>query len=140
MAENMSDAVRSVKLNFTNFSGRASRSDFWWWLLAYFLALLALGLVDNLIVGPALGFESGDENARQPLSMLFALILLIPNFALDVRRLHDIDKSGWWLLLAILPFIGLLVLIYWFVQPGTAGTNRFGIDPNENSETHSPTH
>ena len=133
MAQTMGEATRSVLSNYATFTGRASRSDYWWWLLAYFLALLALGLVDSFIVGPALGFESGDENAGQPLSMLFVLGLFVPNIALGVRRLHDLNKPGWWLALAFLPFIGALVLIYWFIQPGTHGANDFEAEPKENS-------
>ena len=72
-----------------------------------------------------LGFEAFAEDAGEPLSTLASLALLLPNLAVGVRRLHDIDKSGWWLLLGFIPLIGTLVLIYFMVQPGTEGSNRF---------------
>jgi uncharacterized membrane protein YhaH (DUF805 family) len=61
--------------------------------------------------------------------MLFGLAVLIPSIAVGARRLHDTDRSGWWLLIALIPFIGAIVLLVFFVLPGTQGTNRFGPDP-----------
>ncbi len=125
----MGEAARSVLSQFATFTGRASRSDYWWWVLAYVLALFAIGLVDTFVIAPSLGFNITDENAGQPLSMLFVLAMFLPNLAVSVRRLHDLNKSGWWLLLGLLPVVGVLVLLYWIIQRGTEGSNDFGSDP-----------
>lgn len=63
------------------------------------------------------------------LTMLYSLALLLPNIAVCMRRLHDIDRTGWWLLMMFLPIIGWIVLLVFYCQPGTAGANRFGEDP-----------
>ena len=73
-----------------------------------------------------LGFEPFAEEAGQPLRMLAGLALFLPTLAVTVRRLHDIDRSGWWYLLSLIPIIGILVLLYWYIQPGTEGPNQFG--------------
>ena len=70
-------------------------------------------------------FFGADSN---PLYTLNALVLFIPGIAVAVRRLHDIDRSGWWFLLAF-TVIGILLLLYWYIQPGTQGMNRYGHDP-----------
>jgi uncharacterized membrane protein YhaH (DUF805 family) len=107
-------AVQTVVVQkYANFSGRAMRSEYWWFVLAYFIASLVLMLVDKVL-------------GVQLLSTILGLALLIPSIAVGVRRLHDLDKSGWWLLIALIPLIGGLVLLYWFCQPGTPGPNRFG--------------
>lgn len=67
--------------------------------------------------------------AAGPVGSIWALANLIPSIAIGVRRLHDTDHSGWWLLIVFIPLVGALVLLYWFVIRGTAGTNRFGSDP-----------
>lgn len=107
-------AVKTVMMEkYANFSGRAMRSEYWWFILFYFIAYLVLAVVDYLL-------------GVQLLTAILSLGLLIPSIGVGVRRLHDLDKSGWWLLLCLVPIIGALVLIYWFCQPGTPGANRFG--------------
>ena len=123
---NMPTAVKTVLGKYATFSGRATRSEYWWWTLAVILLMLALGMIDGVVIAPLLGFEPGAEEAGQPLSTLTSLALLLPNIAVTVRRLHDKDKSGWWCLLALVPVIGILVLLFWYVQAGTPGDNRFG--------------
>jgi len=106
-------AVKTVVMQkYANFSGRAIRSEYWWFILAYIIAYLVLAIVDYVL-------------GAQLLTAILSLGLLIPSIAVGVRRLHDLDKSGWWLLLGFVPIIGL-ILIYWFAQPGTPGANRFG--------------
>ena len=63
------------------------------------------------------------------LGSVWSLVNFVPGISVGVRRLHDTDRSGWWLLLVFVPIIGVLVLLYWFVSRGTQGTNRFGTDP-----------
>jgi len=106
-------AVQHVINNYVTFSGRAVRSEYWYWLLFTFVAGFFLGIVDGIL-------------GIQLLSSLFSLAVLLPSIAVAVRRLHDLDKSGWWLLILLIPLIGVIVLIYWFCQKGTAGDNRFG--------------
>lgn len=115
-----SEAVSSGFRNYVGFSGRACRSEFWYWSLFVFGVSFFFGAVL-----PALGM--GFQWAV--LVNLFSLVVLLPNIAVSVRRLHDLDKSGWWVLLWFIPLIGAVVLIIWFVGRGTPGENRFGPDP-----------
>ncbi|WP_188578348.1 DUF805 domain-containing protein [Azorhizobium oxalatiphilum] len=112
----MKDAILTAFNKYATFSGRASRSEFWYFLLFTTVVGFALGLVD-------LGLTRGDFS---PLSNLFSLAVLLPSIAQSVRRLHDCDRSGWWVLLALVPLVGIIVLIVFWAQRGTAGPNRFG--------------
>lgn len=110
--------VESVKLffrNYVNFKDRSSRGAYWWLVLAYLIAAIVLSLIDAMI-----GFSL--------LSNLLTLATIIPNIALSVRRLHDIDKSGWWVLIGLIPLVGWIVLIVWACRPGQRAPNRFGED------------
>lgn len=122
----MKTAVWTVLGKYATFSGRAARPEYWWWVLATIILFVGLALVDGLVFAPMMGHEAFAEDAGEPLSTLASLALLLPNLAVGVRRLHDIDKSGWWLLLGFIPLLGTLVLIYFMVQPGTDSSNRFG--------------
>ena len=93
---NMVEAVKHVMSNYANFSGRARRSEFWWWVLALILLQIVTGIIDGALIAPMLGAEAFSPEAGQPLSLLVALALLIPCIAVSVRRLHDLDRSGWW--------------------------------------------
>lgn len=109
-------AVKSVLGNYANFNDRSGRSELWWWWLAYFVAYLAIYMLGGIL------------GAGEILANLLALGLLIPNIAVAVRRFHDIGKSGWWVLIAIVPILGLIALIYFFVQP-SEGPNKYGEAP-----------
>jgi len=113
--------------NYFNFHGRACRSEFWYFQLFWLIGFFVFLMIDNMIQVSHGTTYSGRriEPGPGPLALLFWLILLIPDLALSVRRLHDIDKSGWWLLLGFVPFGGL-VLLFWSVSEGTGGFNRFG--------------
>ncbi len=124
-----SEAVRSVLSKYATFHGRAARSEYWWWVLFYFLLFAVVRGVDGAVIAPMLGFEAFSGKSGQPLGMLVGLAIFLPNLAVHVRRLHDIDRSGWWLLLALIPVIGLIVIIYWAIQRGTNSPNRFGDAP-----------
>lgn len=114
------DAIRSGFSNYLNFRGRASRSEYWWWAL--FTILLAIAI--QVVLGTLLGEETGAFLAN-----LASLVVLLPSIAVGVRRLHDTDRSGWWMLIGFIPVIGIIVLIVFFVQTGTDGPNRFGPPP-----------
>lgn len=123
------ESVKSAYRNYFTFSGRASRSGFWWYMLFFLIVSVLLGLVDGTgetVVGPnsvAAYAQTG------PLGNLWALVNVIPSIAIACRRLHDTDKSGWWQLLGLIPLVGLIILIVWWASRGTAGSNRFGPDP-----------
>jgi uncharacterized membrane protein YhaH (DUF805 family) len=108
---------------YATFSGRAQRSEYWYFILFYILISIALGMVD---------WMTGSINATAGyglLTGLFGLAVFIPSIAVGVRRLHDTDRTGWWLLIAVIPLIGSIVLLVFFVQDSTAGDNRFGPNP-----------
>lgn len=129
-------AVRTCLRKYATFSGRASRPEYWYFVLFGFLGQLVLGIADNILFdagqissGPGMfSFDGGGG----PLGGLFGLALLLPGLAAAVRRLHDSDRTGWWLLLVVIPLIGPLVVLYFLVQPSSPGPNRFGgqrLDP-----------
>jgi uncharacterized membrane protein YhaH (DUF805 family) len=117
---NFIEAIKSGFANYVNFRTRAARSEYWFWVLFVFILAIITAIIDAMI---APGSEVG------PTGVILSLALLLPNLAVGVRRLHDIDKSGWWLLLLLIPLVGLIILIVWFCQRGTTGPNRFGADP-----------
>ncbi|QIE56106.1 DUF805 domain-containing protein [Pikeienuella piscinae] len=118
----LGEAVSTCLSKYATISGRARRSEFWWWVLATWLVGLGVGLLEAV-----LGIGSPDGGG--PLSGLYALAILLPNICVAGRRLHDTDRSAWWLLIVLVPVIGFLVLIYFYIQRGTTGENRFGPDP-----------
>ena len=109
--------------HYATFSGRARRREYWTYLAIYVLVYGALLGVD-LVTG---SFDM--ETQMGLLTGLFLLATLIPGTAVAVRRLHDSDRSGWWLLLGPIPLLGVIVLLYFLIQEGTAGPNRYGADP-----------
>ena len=123
---NMITAVKTVLGKYATFEGRAARPEYWWWILAMVILFTILGVVDGAFIAPLMGFEPFQKEAGQPLSLLVSLGLLLPNLALAVRRLHDTDRSGWWLLIGLIPIVGSLVLLVFYILPGTQEPNRFG--------------
>ena len=120
----MLEAVRYGLSNYVNFQGRTGRATFWWWVLAVFLFSFALALLDEIILGGGSGIAD-----TGPLQALGSLALLLPNLAMAVRRLHDIGRSGWWVLIGIIPIVGWLVLIYWYCQPSREPAPDTAQDP-----------
>lgn len=113
-------AVRTcLAVKYVDFTGRAARSEYWWFALFTVIVQIVLHLLQFILGETLTGILSG----------LVALAFLLPSLAVSVRRLHDKDKSGWFLLLGFIPIIGGLILLFWFVTPGTPGANRFGADP-----------
>jgi uncharacterized membrane protein YhaH (DUF805 family) len=113
------EAVSTCFSKYVDFQGRATRPEYWWWVLFIVVVAVVLRLLGGLILGM-------DSGAGGLLSGLFYLATLLPGLAVSVRRLHDTDRSGWWLLIGFIPVIGTLVLIYFMVQPGTMAPNQFG--------------
>ena len=113
---------QAVKLGFKNyfkFSGRATRAEYWWWLLFTVLAGIVLNVVNTL------------TGTMGMLVFLFVLATLVPSLALGARRLHDINRTGWWLLLLFVLVIGWIVLIVWAIKQGYNGPNKYGPDPRQ---------
>ena len=114
----MDAAKTCVQKSFT-IEGRASRSEYWWFMLI--LAVAQIGL------------DAADTALGTPLSLL--ILAMIPaNITVAIRRLHDLGKSGWMLLLGIIPLIGVLVLLYWFVSDGQPHANDYGTVPTNTLE------
>ncbi|MBY8604133.1 DUF805 domain-containing protein [Burkholderia arboris] len=119
-----SEAVRTVLNKYATFEGRARRSEYWYFtLLSVILSIAAQviggggrngGLITLLLLG---------------VLCLISLALLIPGIAVSVRRLHDTGRSGWFLLIALIPLVGGILLLVWMCSRGTEGPNRFGADP-----------
>ena len=117
------DYYFKVLRNYAVFEGRARRKEYWLFILFNVLALILLNIADNLL-------GTYDEELKTGLlSGVYSLIVIIPSIAVSVRRLHDTDKSGWWLLLYLIPLFGSLVLLIFFVLDSQVGTNRFGVNP-----------
>jgi uncharacterized membrane protein YhaH (DUF805 family) len=107
------------------FSGRSQRSEFWYFVLFEILIEWALFMVDH-----AMGWTQS-FGGMGLLTGLAGLVFLLPSISVATRRLHDIGKSGWWQLLAFVPVLGILVLIYWLALNGHAGANAYGPNPKE---------
>ncbi len=121
MAQQISfaDAVkRAITEDYCNFKGRTSCISFWWYIL--FTVLL------SIIISCGQAFIS---NAFIYVNYAVGLLLLLPSLGIEVRRLHDIGKSGWWLLLCLIPLVGVIILIVWFCKPSQPGTNLYGPEP-----------
>jgi len=105
------------------FSGRSRRKEYWYFVLFNVIAAVVLSLIDML-----LGTFSSSSNIGL-LSGIYSLAVIIPTLALSVRRLHDTDRSGWWILIGLVPLIGSIVLLVFYVMDSTPGQNRFGPNP-----------
>ncbi len=108
---------------YADFSGRARRSEYWYFLLFYWLIGIALVGIDALI--GTLSFRAGVGL----LSTIYSVVTIVPTFAVLFRRLHDTDRSGWWILIGVLPLIGAVVLLVFCVQDSQPGSNRYGPNP-----------
>lgn len=114
------DWYLKVIKNYFGFSGRARRKEYWMFALLSAVISIALGIVDAII---------GSAGSIGVLGLLYTLAVLIPSLAVSVRRLHDTDRSGWWLLIGLVPLIGAVVLLVFLASEGTRADNRFGADP-----------
>ena len=112
----------AVLRNYANFSGRARRREYWMFFLANILVGIVLGILTVVLGRLGTG-----------LTYLYQLAIIIPSIAVGVRRLHDTGRPGWWMLVGLVPLIGFLVLIYFFVQDSQPGTNEYGPNPKENA-------
>ncbi len=111
------EAIKSVFTQYVGFSGRARRSEYWYFTLFY-------AIVDGVLTG--LGQAS---SAFSVIAGIFALAVLLPSIAVSIRRLHDIGKSGWWLLISLIPVIGAIILIVFACKDSEPGDNAYGPNP-----------
>lgn len=123
---NMIEAVKAVFSKYATFEGRARRAEYWWFALFNLIVSVILTLL-----APGHGGEMGMGGGMGGglISLLWSLATILPSIAVGVRRMHDIDRSGWWLLIAFVPLVGMIVLIVFAAKRGTVGPNRFGPDP-----------
>ena len=110
------ESISSGFRRYFDFRTRSSRSEYWWWTLFAILVSIAMSILDALLFGGATILDG-----------LSSLALLIPGLAVTVRRLHDVDRSGWWILIAF-TIVGIIFpLIYWQIKAGDKGTNKYGL-------------
>ena len=113
---------------YADFSGRSRRKEYWMFLLGVFIAAILLSIVEGIVgLGGMVGGVYG------PLTVLFFLGVFVPSLAVQVRRFHDQDKSGWFVLLGLIPILGGLAVLIFMCLEGTRGSNRFGEDPKDPS-------
>ena len=117
----MFDAIKKYAV----FSGRATRKEYWLFILLFFIGYIVAAIVDT---------ATGNDDpitGMGPVSGLFTLALVIPSLAVLFRRLHDTDRSAWWILISLIPLVGAIVLLVFVCLDGTPGGNRFGPNPKE---------
>ena len=117
------DAVKNAIMNnYANFSGRASRSEFWWWTLFYFLVSIPVSFIDLIIgIEPIPGYG--------PFGIILIIGLFLPNFGIIFRRLHDTGRSGWWYFIALVPCVGYIILLVFTIMDGEPHPNAYGEVP-----------
>ena len=112
-----------VLKKYAVFRGRARRKEYWMFVFLNVLIAIVLSTIAHFI-------GIADAQGNNILSTIYGLGMLIPGIAVTVRRLHDTDRSGWWLLLNFAPCVGAIVLLVFMIQEGTEGENEYGSDPN----------
>jgi uncharacterized membrane protein YhaH (DUF805 family) len=131
-------AIRSCFSKYATFSGRAPRSEYWYFTLFFYLIYFAYFALD------AIASQMPEVPARiifaGAISLIFIIALLasiLPHISVMVRRLHDTDRSGWWYWIALVPLVGAILLLVWFCTKGTEGPNRYGTDPFDKAHVFS---
>lgn len=112
------DSIRTCLSKYATFSGRARRSEHWWFYLFTILVYIVVGIIDAVINNSILG-------------LLAVLALLLPSLAVTVRRLHDTGRAGWWIFIALVPFVGGIILLVFECMNSQPGTNQYGPSPKE---------
>lgn len=111
------EAVKSGFDHYAKFDGRAARPAFWWWFLFGVLVAIGANIIDAIL--GTWGVVNG----------LAGLALLLPNLSVAIRRLHDTDHSGWWVLIGLIPIIGWIVLLIFYLRESDPGENQYGPPP-----------
>jgi uncharacterized membrane protein YhaH (DUF805 family) len=113
-----------VLRKYAEFSGRSRRKEYWMFVLVNLIVSIVLTFTEGLLGGPG------------AVSVLYSLAVFIPTLAVSVRRLHDTERSGWWLLIGLIPVIGALVLLVFMILEGHSGDNDYGSDPKRISDDY----
>lgn len=111
----------AVLKKYAEFNGRARRKEYWFFFLFNFIAAVVLGFI-------------GELTGLSILGTIYALAILLPAIGVTIRRLHDTDRTGWWILIGFVPIIGFIVLLIFMILPGTVGANQYGPDPLQEPE------
>ena len=111
--------LKVVRDNYANFNGRARRQEYWMFYLFHLIAIVILAVIDSVIFGNMI------------LTGLYLLATIVPGIAVTIRRFHDQDKSGWFVLLGLIPAIGGLIVLVFMCLEGTRSNNSFGTDPKQ---------
>lgn len=112
------EAVKSVFSQYVGFSGRARRSEYWYFVLFNIIVSVILNVIAQMA---DISFLPG----------IWSLAILLPSLAVCMRRLHDIGKSGWWVLLSLIPVVGQIILIIWYCKDSMPGDNQYGPNPKD---------
>jgi uncharacterized membrane protein YhaH (DUF805 family) len=113
---------------YAQFTGRSRRKEYWMFVLLMFVAGIVASILDGILGLKGAGLYG-------PLSLILMLGVLIPSIAVGIRRLHDTDRSGWWILIALIPLVGAIILIVFYATDGTNGSNQYGPDPKTGDPT-----
>ena len=119
---NFQTSIKTCFNKYADFSGRALRSEFWWFVLFSLLGGIVSVIIDVMILGYSI-------ESNGPINLIFTVALILPGIAVTARRLHDINKSGWWQLISFIPFVGIvgvIVIIVWCCKDGDKKKNKFG--------------
>ena len=121
-------AVSTCLSKYATFTGRARRAEYWWFTLSYVL-LLVVAMIADAVIG------------TDPVLYFLAIAgTFLPSLAVAVRRLHDTDRSGWLILVTLIPLIGSIIAIVWLASAGTRGANPYGVDPKSDQVGAVPVH
>lgn len=115
--------ISCMTTNYFNFQGRARRKEYWMFILFFYIIFIGIGLIAGFM-----GVEKS-STALKALQLILLLIFFIPTLAVQVRRLHDTSRSGWWILLNLIPLIGPLVIFIFNLLDSTPGDNEYGPNP-----------
>lgn len=134
----LGESLTSVFNKYATFTGRARRSEYWWFTVCYY----ALGFIFNIAqLGMYVQLISGEMSYNEPsytimlmVSVIIGLGLFLPALAVTVRRLHDIGKSGWNLLWSLIPIVGVIIVLVWMCQDSDVVTNKYGESPKYESK------
>ena len=116
------ESIQTVLQKYADFTGRARRSEYWWFVLAYSVVNFVISLIGSIAGG-------GVQTATSVISGIIGLGLIVPSLSVGARRLHDIGKSGWWQLLSLIPCVGGIILIIWCAKDSDPGDNMYGPNP-----------
>jgi len=128
--------VDTIKYRYADFEGRARRSEYWYFALFYILIYFGIGIASGAI--SSIAEELGVIILA--ITGIFILLMIIPNLALTVRRLHDTGKSGWFILIGIIPIVGSIILLVFLVSDSQPGTNMYGPNPKTLDQSSTADH